>query len=188
MKLEVTYFDKAGKDNTDEVMAIVKKRAQELGIKTVVVASYRGYTADKAVRALDGMKIIAVMGFLEPNMQNLAETFSQGDEKLIKSKATVLIATHLFSGINRAMRKKYDTSSPGEIIAQALRTISVGVKVGIECTLMAADAALVHTDEDVIAIAGTRAGADTAIVLRPVNSQDFFDLKVKEILCKPREW
>jgi hypothetical protein len=23
-------------------------------------------------------------------------------------------------------------------------------------------------------------------VLRPVNSNDFFDLKVKEILCKPR--
>jgi hypothetical protein len=53
---------------------------------------------------------------------------------------------------------------------------------------MAADAALVRTDEDIIAIAGTRSGADTAIVLRPVNSQDFFDLKLKEILCKPREW
>ena len=39
MKLEVTYFEKAGKDNTDEVMTIVKKRAAELGIKTVVVAS-----------------------------------------------------------------------------------------------------------------------------------------------------
>jgi hypothetical protein len=188
MKLEVTYFEKAGKDNTDEVMAIVKKRAAELGIKTIVVASYRGFTAEKAVKALDGLKVIAVMGFLEPNMQNLAETFSQGDEKLIRNKAIVLIATHLFSGINRAMRKKYDTSSPGEIIAQALRTISVGVKVAIECTLMAADAALVRTDEDIIAVAGTRSGADTAIVIRPVNSQDFFDLKLKEILCKPREW
>jgi hypothetical protein len=185
MKLEVTYFEKAGKDNTDEVMAIVKKRAAELGIKTIVVASYRGFTAEKAVKALDGLKVIAVMGFLEPNMQNLAETFSQGDEKLIRNKAIVLIATHLFSGINRAMRKKYDTSSPGEIIAQALRTISVGVKVAIECT---ADAALVRTDEDIIAVAGTRSGADTAIVIRPVNSQDFFDLKLKEILCKPREW
>ena len=32
---------------------------------------------------------------------------------------------------------------------------------------------------------GTGRGADTAVVLRPVNSGDFFDLKVKEILCKP---
>ncbi len=51
---------------------------------------------------------------------------------------------------------------------------------------MAADAGLIRTDEDVIAIAGTRDGADTAILLQPVNSQNFFELKIKEILCKPR--
>ena len=50
---------------------------------------------------------------------------------------------------------------------------------------MAADAGLVRTDEDIIVIGGTGQGADTAVVLRPVNSEDFFDLKVKEILCKP---
>jgi len=43
----------------------------------------------------------------------------------------------------------------------------------------------VRTDEDVISIGGSSRGADTAVVLRPVNSEDFFDLKVKEILCKP---
>ncbi len=37
----------------------------------------------------------------------------------------------------------------------------------------------------VIAIAGSKGGADTAIVLKPVNLHRFFDLKVKEILCKP---
>ncbi len=121
-------------------------------------------------------------------MQNLEESFAQGDEKLIRSKATVLIATHFFSGMSRAMRKKYNASSPEEIVAQALRMIGVGVKVGIECTIMAADAGLVRTDEHIIAIAGTGSGADTAIVVRPVNSQDFFDMKVREILCKPRNW
>ena len=53
---------------------------------------------------------------------------------------------------------------------------------------MAADAVLERTDEDIIAITGTVSGADTAIVVCPVNSQDFFDLQVKEILCKPRSW
>ena len=177
----ITYFETPGRDNTDTVMEIVRKRAQELEVKTVVVASYRGYTAEKAVRALDGMKIIIVGGFAHPTMQNLEESFVQGDEKLIRSKATVLIATHFFSGMGRAMRKKYNTSSPEEIVAQALRMVGVGVKVGIECTIMAADA-------DIITIAGTGSGADTAIVVCPVNSQDFFDLKVKEILCKPRSW
>jgi hypothetical protein len=188
MEERITYFETPGRDNTDSVMEIVKKRAQELEIRTVVVASYRGYTAEKAVRALDGMKIIIVGGFAHPTMQNLEESFAQGDEKLIRSKATVLIATHFFSGMSRAMRKKYNTSSPEEIVAQALRMIGVGVKVGIECTIMAADAGLASTDEDIIAIAGTGSGADTAIVVRPVNSQDFFELKVKEILCKPSNW
>ncbi len=50
---------------------------------------------------------------------------------------------------------------------------------------MAADGGLVRTDEDIIAIAGTGQGADTAVVLRPVNSNGFFDLMVKEVLCKP---
>ena len=188
MEGSITYFETPGRDNTDIVMEIVKKRAQELDIKTVVVASYRGYTAEKAVRTLDGTKIVVIGGFAHPTMQNLEESFAEGDEKLIRSKATILIATHFFSGMSRAMRKKYDTSSIEEIAAQALRMISVGVKVGIECTIMAADAGLVRTDEDIIAIAGTGSGADTAIVVRPVNSQDFFDLKVKEILCKPRNW
>jgi len=187
MESNVVYFETPGKQNTDAVLEIVKKKSQELGIKTVVVASYRGYTADRAIRVLDGLKIVVIAGFLEPNAKNLSETFTLGDEGLIRSKATVLVATHLFSGISRAMRKKFDSSSPGSIIAQALRMLGVGIKVGIECTIMAADAGLVSTDEDVIAIAGTRSGADTAFVVRPVNSQDIFELKVKEILCRPIE-
>lgn len=188
METSITYFEKPGKENTDAVMEIVKKRAAELGVKTVVVASYRGYTAEKAARTLDGLKIIVVAGFLEPGPKNLAETFAQGDEQLIKSRATVLVATHLFSGVSRAMRKQFSSSSPGEIVAQGLRMLGVGVKVAIECTVMAADAGLVGTDEDIIAIAGTRSGADTGILLRPVNSQDLFELKVREILCKPNDW
>jgi hypothetical protein len=187
MEAKITYFDTPGKQNTDAVMEIVKKQAQELGINKIVIASYRGYTADKAVRALDGLRIIIVAGFFEPTIKNLSETFTQGDEKLIRSKATVLIATHLFAGVSQAMRKKFNSSSPGNIISHALAMVGVGIKVGIECTVMAADAGLVSTDEDIIAVAGTRSGADTAIVVRPVNSQDLFELRVKQILCKPTE-
>jgi hypothetical protein len=187
MEAKITYFETPGKQNTDAVMEIVKKRAQELGIKTVVIASYRGYTADKAVRALDGLRIIIVAGFFEPSTKNLSQTFTQGDEKFIRSKATVLIATHLFSGVSQAVLKKFNSSSPGKIISSALQMVGVGIKVGIECTVMAADAGLVSTNEDIIAVAGTRSGADTAIVVRPVNSQDLFELRVKQILCKPAE-
>ncbi|MBI2979936.1 MAG: hypothetical protein HYY41_03810 [Chloroflexi bacterium] len=59
------------------------------------------------------------------------------------------------------------------------------MQVACEISLMAADAGLVRTDEDVISIGGSHRGADTAVVLKPVNSTNFFDLRVGEILCKP---
>ncbi len=47
---KIVYFKKPGKRNTDEVLRIAKEWADELGIKTVVVASARGYTAEKVSR------------------------------------------------------------------------------------------------------------------------------------------
>ncbi len=188
MEARIVYFDKGGKQNTEAVMEIVKKRAEELGIKTIVAASMRGYTAERAAKALGDLKIIIIGGYYSPTMENLAENYTQGDEKLIKAKTVMFVGTHLFAGVSAAMRKKYNTIVEGEVMAATLRTFGAGIKVGIECAIMAADAGLIRTDEDVIAVGGTRSGADSAVVLRPVNSQDFFDLKVKEILCKPRDW
>jgi len=73
-----------------------------------------------------------------------------------------------------------------EIIAYALRTFGEGLKVIAEIAVMAADAGLVRTDEEVVAVAGTGRGADTAAVVLPANAQDFFDLEIREVLCKPR--
>jgi hypothetical protein len=44
----------------------------------------------------------------------------------------------------------------------------------------------VRVGEPCIAVAGTGRGADTAVVLTPANVQDFFDLRVMEVLAKPR--
>ena len=66
-----------------------------------------------------------------------------------------------------------------------LRIFGEGAKVCCEIAIMAADAGLVRTDEDVICVGGSHREADTAMVLRPVNTHRFFDMKVKEILCKP---
>lgn len=63
-----------------------------------------------------------------------------------------------------------------------------GTKVCVEITLMAADAGLIPADEDVVAIAGTGNGADTALRIKPANTARFFDLKIKEVIAKPREF
>jgi len=52
--------------------------------------------------------------------------------------------------------------------------------------MMATDAGLVPAGQEIVAIAGTGSGADTAVVIRAANAQDFFDLRVLEIICKPR--
>jgi len=98
----------------------------------------------------------------------------------------IFTATHLFAGISRAVRNKFNTYLIGDLTASTLKIFGEGMKVVVEIAIMAADAGLVRTDEEVISIAGTGRGADIAVVLTPANSQNFFDLKVKEILCKPR--
>lgn len=186
MEGKTVYFDRPGSDNTDEVLRIAKARADERGIKTVLVASTRGDTALRAADICKGMKIIAVghsTGFSQPDQQKLTEEARKQAESL---GVTVLTTTHVFAGVSRAMLKKFNTMCIGDIIANVLRVFGEGMKVCCEIAMMAADAGLVRTDEEVICIAGTGRGADTAIVLNPVNSQVFFDMKVKEILCKPR--
>ncbi len=185
MELKTTYFESPGKENTEEVLRIVRQRAEELGIKTIVVASTGGDTAVKATEVLSGLKIIAVSHFTGMRGPNTQE-FTEENRKIVESKGgVVLTTTHLFSGLSAAMRKKFNTYIIGDIVANTLRIFGQGMKVVCEIAVMAADAGLVRTDEDVIAIGGTGRGADTAVVLKPVNSGDFFDLKVKEILCKP---
>ncbi|MBF0227435.1 MAG: hypothetical protein HQK76_18475 [Desulfobacterales bacterium] len=57
----------------------------------------------------------------------------------------------------------------------------------VEISIMAADAGVL-SGSDIIAIGGTGRGADTALVLGPANQSDFFDIRIREIICKPREF
>ena len=186
MELKTVYFDNTGSENTEEALHIAKQRADELGIKKVLLASTEGDTAVKAMDILKGKTVIVVshqFGFRDPNKQRITEE----NKKIIESKGGIILyATHGFAGLSRAMRSKLETASIGDIIADTLRIFSAGTKVACEISIMAADAGLVRTDEDVVAIAGTSRGSDTAVVLKPVNSNNFFDLRVREILCKPR--
>lgn len=185
MESSIVYFEKPGSENTEETLRIAQRRAGELGIKTIVIASTRGETAVKAADVFKGLRVIAVShstGFREANTQ----FFTADNRKLFESKGGILLtATHVLAGVSRALRNKTNTVALGDIIAETLRIFGQGVKVICEISSMAADAGLVRTDEDVIAIAGTGRGADTALVLTPVTSQNFFDLRVKEVLCKP---
>ena len=184
--IAATYFEETGAANTDAVLAIVQKRAGELGIDTIVVATTSGATGVKAAEAFSGKNVVAVThytGFNAPDDQQLTE---ENRARLNELGATVHTATHGLGAIGRAISRKMETAQADDIVANTLRLFGQGMKVTCEIVAMAADAGLVRTDQEVIAIAGSSSGADTAIVAQPANVSDFFDLKVKEILCKPR--
>lgn len=196
MTTTTIYFENPGAANTGAVFDIVKKRARKLGIKTVLVASTTGATAVQAVEALRGFNMIVVthsQGLVEPDTQ---EFTVKNRELVLKKKGIIYTGTHVLGGLNRALRQGLipearSAYNIGDIVTQTLRTFGQGMKVACEITAMAADAGLVRTDEEVIAIAGTGAGnggrgADTAVVIKPGNSNAFFDTEVREILCKPR--
>jgi len=185
MELKTVYFENPGKENTDETLRIARQRAEELGIKTILVASTTGETAVRAMDILRGLRVIMVThvaSFRAPDVQE----FTEENRQIVESKGGIIVtAAHVFAGLSRAFSNKYGSPGPGYIISDTLRTFGQGMKVAYEIVLMAADAGLVRTDEDVVAVGGTGRGADTAIVLAPVPTHNFFDLKVKELLCKP---
>jgi hypothetical protein len=180
------YFEKQGRDNMERTLQIARARAEELGIRTILVATTRGATGVRAAEAFRGFNVVVVTnstGFKEPNHQELTEENRQAIEA---AGAKILTCQHALGGVGRAVRKKLGTYELEEIIAYTLRIFGEGMKVVCEIAMMAADAGLVRTDEPAIAIAGTGRGADTAVILRPANAQTFFDMRIMEILCKPR--
>ena len=180
------YFTRPGEENTKAALEAAARRARELSIKTVLVASCSGKTALAARNIIGGdVRIVAVThvtGFVRPNHQELTE---KRRRELEEKGITVLTCQHAFGGVGRGVRKKLATYQVDEIMAFTLRTFGQGAKVAVEIALMAADAGLVRTDEDIISLGGTSQGVDAALVIQPANSADFFDLKVKEVICKP---
>lgn len=186
IQVVVTYFEKPGKENTQRTFDLAKRRAEELGIKTILVASTSGKTGIEACETFRGYDVVVVThstGFKEPNYQELTD---ENRTAIEAARAKILTCQHTFGGVGRAVRKKLGTYELEELVAYTLRLFGEGTKVALEIAVMAADAGLVRTDEQIIAIAGTGKGADTAVVLKPSNAQAFFDLQVLEILCKPR--
>jgi hypothetical protein len=192
IRRDIVYFERAGGQNTDDTIRLAVERAKLLNIKHVVVASTSGSTGVKAAKAFrgTGVKVIVVahhVGFEKPGVRDLEDQYVR---QLNEMGVTIVEATHALSGVERSITRRLGGASRVEAIAEALRTvISVGTKVCVECSLMAADAGKIPVDgkTEIIAIAGSYPGADTACVIRPAHSNNFFDLHVMEIVCMPRE-
>lgn len=182
---KTVYFDKSGEQNTDLLLKCAKKYAEKENIGDIVVASTTGKTGAKAAESFKGRNVVIVshnVGFLEPGKFELQE---EHKEEILANGARIFTGVHALSSVERAVRKNFGTIQPLELIANVLRLMGEGTKVCIEIAIMAADAGLIATDKDIIAIGGSGRGADTALRLRPANAARFFDIKIREVIAKP---
>jgi hypothetical protein len=187
---QIFYFNRPGIENTEKVVEIVYERLKEGDIKSVVVASSVGSTGLKFARKMARETNLVVVsshpGSSKPGVWNF-------DLKILKELESmgckVVRQSHILSGLERSISAKFSGVSYPEFLAESLRCLfGVGMKVAVECTIMAADSGAIPI-EKTIAVGGTSTekgkGADCAIVVWPSHCNNFFDFRVLEILAKP---
>ena len=96
MEAKTVYFRDRGKGNTEETFRLAKERADQLGIRDIIVASYTGYTALKALEYFQGYNLVivaGVFGFREPNQDRLPPEVKEEIKTLGKPLAPQSVAS-----------------------------------------------------------------------------------------------
>jgi hypothetical protein len=184
----VVYFEQPGDKNTEACLTLVQQLLNEKKYHHVVVASTSGTTGAFFAETLQnsGCNVVIVthnVGFHEPNIFELNE---KNRQRIVKAGAKIFTGSILTHSIETAFAAKFQGIYPTHLVAASLRRFGEGTKVGCEIAMMAADAGLIPEREEIITVAGTGKGADTVLLVRSAVSKRFFDLKVLEILAKPR--
>lgn len=189
IKREVYYFEDYGPQNTEKTIEAAKNAALNLNLKYVVVASSKGLTGVKTAEAFKDtdVKVVVVTEYV-----GLAKLEEENRKKLRELNAEIVTSTHPLLTPAESISKLYKGyCSENTLIKEVLRRFSQGMKVAVEIVMMAADVGAIPSGEDVISIAGTGSGSDTAIVVRSCYSDHFFDkekgMEIKEILAMPRK-
>jgi hypothetical protein len=188
MEIKVIYFEKAGSGNTNACFEITKDAILNMGYKHVVIASTSGETGLLFVKGLKGLhaNIVVVThshGFKSPNTNEMS---AHVKKEIEESGANVFTGSMLTHSIETSFSAKFSGLYPTLIVANTLRRFGEGAKVCCEIVMMAADAGLIPEGEEVLAVAGTARGADTVMLLKSAASKRFLELRVLEILAKPR--
>jgi hypothetical protein len=183
LEQKIVYFEKAGKLNTEKALMLAKERAEDLDLKKVVLSSSSGFTARMALEIFQDTDIqLVVVGTSRAGFQ--------------RDMLTILEQ----KGVAVRFSSEVEYTYP-EVVMNAYRKVSEGMKVVMDLGMIVAEEGLVVENEEIVAVAGTGpigfdegGGADTAVVMVPRKSKDFYKLPekkdtrrdVKEIICKPR--
>jgi hypothetical protein len=166
---KVLYL-KPGAKATTGLIEAVSERGREGDLKSVVVASTKGKTAIKLGEALKGVaEVISVTEF----------TYSDDVKKSMKKL-----------GIKPVEKADLPIQDRREM-RETLMLFGAGIKASLEVASVAAEKGLV--EGNVIAVAGSKGGLDTALVVKPSHPDDFANpdpskrMAVLEILALPRK-
>lgn len=184
---QVEYFDKPGKENSQRCIEITASLVED-GYKHVIVATTAGETGAAMARRLQGKDVNLVVvthsaGFREPNH---FELLPENRDEILRLGGKIFTGTILTHSVETAFAREFNGLYPAMIVAQSLRRFGEGPKVCCEIVMEACDSGLIPEFEEVVAVAGTGKGADTVCLIRSAASKRFLDLKVLEILAKPR--
>lgn len=184
------YFDVHGEINTDKTIELARLWAEKLGSENVVVASETGLSALKVLDAFSDSKVIVV--------SSAAGTHVEGSiigdlcigipdtsilKELTRRGACIVRGTDPFWNL-AAYTNLIDTAKLGMMY---YKIFCGGIHVCITAVLEATDAGHLKQGEEVVAMAGSFVGLDTAIIAAAANSVNFFkSFEVREIICKPR--
>ena len=183
----VFYFDNKGPINTDKTLDIALDCCRARKIQQIVVASSTGETALKLhEKAPDEIDIIAVTYSAGSRFPEEVAAFLENRDEIAAKGIAVVRGMHALSATEKAFQNKYKTGMmPLNIVADSLRMFCHGVKVCVEIAIMAAEAGQITPEREVVAIAGSHRGADTAVVLKPAYAANMFATKIRALLCMP---
>ncbi len=184
---KIIYFADGGHANTEATIACAVACCREQSIPKIVVASSSGETALKVRQAADpACEVVAVTYGAGSRFTGEVEAFNANRPRLESAGIKIVRGIHALSGTERTFENKYAAKFiPLNLVSDSLRMFGQGMKVCVEVAIMAAEHGFITPAENVVVIGGSGEGADTAVVLRPAYAAAMFDLRIRQILCKP---
>jgi len=209
-------FERPGPINTEEVIEIAKTASTKY--EYLVIASITGHSALKAADRIRNKRVICVTcpqgmnwevdkmaegpfadipelaqiksAWVEQGLTRVPMGITPANgQKLRSLEVAIIQGTIPFFGPSFSIRVHLHQITELDLMAKTLELISTGTLVCLECVLMAVDAGAIPEGQEVLALAGTERGLDTAWVIRSSASANLFHptrgVRFVELLAKP---
>jgi hypothetical protein len=209
-------FERPGPVNTDEVLEIAKAVSSKY--EHVVVASITGDCAIKTAERIPDKNVICVTcpqgmswdaAKMEegpfasiPELARIRAAWAEQGRTIVPMeidpenrrmlenlKVRIVQGTIPLFGPSFSIRVHLHQMTELDLMAKTLELISTGTLVCLECVLMSVDAGAIPEGREVIALAGTESGLDTAWIIKSSASANLFHpskgARFVELLAKP---